>query len=249
VGERVSEQVLDAVAPVRGGGWRAAERRGNPLRGELDIALERHRERHPRGRRAFDVAFAATVLVLGAPLFLLLLVAVALSSPGPVIYGQVRVGRRGRAFRCWKFRTMVVDADQVLADLLDGDPTLREEFSADHKLRNDPRVTRLGALLRRTSLDELPQFWNVLRGEMSIVGPRPIVWDEAHHYGPQLAAILTVRPGLTGVWQVSGRNALPYPARVALQAVTAGPRSLWGDLALVVRTVTLLFAWRSNGAW
>lgn len=224
------------------------DRRHNPIRGDLEIALRRAVDPWSSIRRAFDVVFALLTLTFGAPLFAVLVLAVRCSSRGPVFYAQPRVGRRGRAFHCWKFRTMVRDADQRLATLLGGDPELAQEFAAAHKLRRDPRITKVGRFLRRTSLDELPQFFNVLRGEMSVVGPRPIVWDEAVHYGPLLPGVLTVRPGLTGLWQVSGRNKLSYEARVALQAQSARPASLRRDVGIVVRTALLMLPWRDSGA-
>lgn len=185
-----------------------------------------------RGRvlkRGGDIVFSLLVLSLGAPVFLLLALLVKLSSRGSVFYCQRRIGRGYKGFGCLKFRTMRRDADRVLASMLDADPGLRAEFERDHKLKRDPRITPLGKFLRRSSLDELPQFINVLRGEMSVVGPRPIVWDELRRYGRSMDEVLSVRPGLTGLWQVSGRNNLTYRTRVRLDHLRASPQLLVGS--------------------
>ncbi len=200
-------------------------------------------------KRAFDVVGAALGMVVCAPLFLVLVLAVRLGKGrGPAFYSQLRVGRHGRHFRCWKFRTMVVDADHRLHRLLDTSPGLRDEYAASLKLRTDPRVTPVGRFLRRTSLDELPQLWNVLKGDMTLVGPRPLLIDEPERYGDALAAVLRVRPGLTGIWQVSGRNAVPYDVRVAMQAQQAEQTAFSRDLVVVLRTLAQMLPWRSSGA-
>ena len=200
-------------------------------------------------KRSGDVVFSAAVLGLGSPLFLLLAVLVKLSSPGPVFYVQKRVGRGYRRFGCIKFRTMRPDADAVLAQVLDRSPAMRAEFERDFKLRNDPRITPIGRFLRRSSLDELPQFLNVLRGEMSVVGPRPIVNKEIGRYGDYMDEVLAVRPGLTGLWQVSGRNNLSYPKRVRLDLAYARGRSFWLDLAIILRTFGVLLLPMDRGAY
>jgi lipopolysaccharide/colanic/teichoic acid biosynthesis glycosyltransferase len=176
-------------------------------------------------KRSGDIVFSLLVLGLGSPLLLALALLVKLSSRGPVFYVQQRVGRDYRSFGCIKFRTMRRDADRILSRLLSESPDLQEEFRNDFKLKNDPRITRLGKFLRRSSLDELPQFVNVLRGEMSVVGPRPIVRQELPRYGDRMEEVLAVRPGLTGLWQVSGRNNLSYDERVALDLRYASQRS------------------------
>ncbi len=199
-------------------------------------------------KRSFDVAGAVVGMALCVPLVLAVVAAVRVSSRGPALYSQLRIGRHGRYFRCWKFRTMVLDADHRLLRLIDASPALREEYAASLKLRTDPRVTRIGRFLRLTSLDELPQLWNVLKGDMSLVGPRPLLVDEPHRYGDALATVVRVRPGLTGIWQVSGRNAVPYGVRVAMQAQQAEQTSLRRDFVVVLRTVAQMMRWRSNGA-
>lgn len=205
-----------------------------------------------RGRvikRAGDILFSLLVLLLGAPLFVLLALLVKLSSRGSILYSQRRIGRGYRGFGCLKFRTMRRDADRVLAAVLASDPELRAEFERDHKLRNDPRITTLGKLLRRSSLDELPQFINVLKGQMSVVGPRPIVWDELRRYGPAMDEVLSVRPGLTGLWQVSGRNNLSYDRRVQLDLAYVRQRSFWLDLRILLRTVGVVLLPMDRGAY
>ncbi|MEB3360018.1 MAG: undecaprenyl-phosphate galactose phosphotransferase WbaP [Synechococcales bacterium] len=171
------------------------------------------------------------------PILLLIMVLIRLDSPGPIFYGQERIGQGGRKFTAWKFRSMVRNADQVLKDYLDAHPDLREAWERDQKLRRDPRVTRVGRFLRRTSLDELPQLWNILRGEMSLVGPRPIVDEELWRYGDKLSLYSKVPPGLTGMWQVSGRNNITYEERVSLDAYYVRNWSVWLDIYILLRTV------------
>ena len=205
-----------------------------------------------RGRvlkRGGDIVFSLLVLILGSPLFLLLAVLVKLSSRGSVFYRQRRIGRGYKGFGCLKVRTMRRDADRVLATMLEADPKLRAEFERDHKLKRDPRITPLGKFLRRSSLDELPQFINVLRGEMSVVGPRPIVWDELRRYGRNMDEVLSVRPGLTGLWQVSGRNNLTYRTRVCLDLTYVRNRSFWLDLGIVLRTIGVVLLPMDRGAY
>ena len=215
-------------------------------------ASERLREQSKRGRfikRCGDILFSLLVLVLGSPLFLLLAVLVKLSSRGSVFYSQRRIGRGYKGFGCLKFRTMRKDADRLLAAVLASDPALKAEFERDHKLRNDPRITPIGKLLRRSSLDELPQFINVLKGQMSVVGPRPIVWEELRRYGAAMDEVLAVRPGLTGLWQVSGRNNLSYSKRVRLDLRYVRQRSIWLDLRIILRTIGVVLLPMDRGAY
>jgi lipopolysaccharide/colanic/teichoic acid biosynthesis glycosyltransferase len=203
-------------------------------------------ERHPWGlatrftKRAFDIVFALVVLILGSPFYLAIALIVKLSSPGPVFYSSTRIGRNGREFGCWKFRTMVVDADARLARLLENCPDSRREFETTFKLRDDPRIIPAGRLLRKTSLDELPQFWNVLKGDMSVVGPRPPLLVERSTYGNSLEEVTSIRPGLTGLWQVSGRNHLPFESRIGFAKEYIETHSLRRDLRLVVKTVAVI---------
>lgn len=199
------------------------------------------------GRRFFDIGFAAIALLLSAPVSLLLISMIRLTSEGPAIYKHRRVGQNGKPFDCLKFRTMVEGADEVLDDLLEKCTDCRDEFEETQKLKDDPRITRVGKLLRRTSLDELPQFWNVLRGDMGVVGPRPIVDEEKVRYGKDLPVVLSIRPGLTGLWQVSGRNDIDYEDRVALDRDYVVNRTPIKDAGIIVKTVTVMF--KRDGAY
>jgi lipopolysaccharide/colanic/teichoic acid biosynthesis glycosyltransferase len=199
-------------------------------------------------RRGFDLLFAGAVLLVGSPVFLLITLLVGLTTRGPIFYGQTRVGRYGSLFRCYKFRTMVPDADSRLNGMM-SDERFKEEFTEAFKLKDDPRLTRVGRILRKTSLDELPQFYNVLRGQMSVVGPRPVIPPELLRYGRYRDRLLTVRPGITGLWQVSGRNNLPYPKRVALDMHYIEDQSLTTDLAIIFRTLGQVLKPNGNGAY
>lgn len=184
-----------------------------------------------------DQCLTLIVGLLCLPIIAAIALAIRLDSRGPIFYTQIRIGRSGRPFKAWKFRTMVPNADQVLRNYLEQHPDLRHSWDSDRKLRYDPRITRLGRWLRRTSLDELPQLWNVLRGEMSLVGPRPIVHDEIRRYEDKFELYTQVLPGLTGLWQVSGRNNITYKERVNLDAYYVRNWSVWLDLYILIRTV------------
>ena len=188
-------------------------------------------------KRVMDVAIAAVGGLLISPLLAAIAILIKMDSPGAVLYGHTRIGQGGRRFIAWKFRSMVVDADRVLEEYLAKRPELYEEWERDHKLKNDPRVTRVGRILRKLSLDELPQLWNVIKGEMSLVGPRPIVQDELAKYGDKGTFYLKVRPGMTGLWQVSGRNDISYEERVELDVYYVRNWSVWLDLYILARTV------------
>ncbi len=215
------------------------------------LALELHQSLLRRSRRAVKRTLDLLLVMLAAPLllplFLLLALLTKLSSVGPAFYGQARIGQGGRTFTAWKFRTMRQNADAMLAQVLESNPVLRAEWERDHKLRNDPRVTWIGGLLRKTSLDELPQLWNVLVGEMSLVGPRPITTAEIPKYGDQWGVYLRVLPGVTGLWQVSGRNQTTYDERVALDTFYVHNWSPWLDLVILARTVQTVI--RAEGAY
>jgi len=171
--------------------------------------------------RSADLVIGTIALIVFAPLMLLIAGLIAVLDPGPIIFRHKRVGKDGREFACFKFRTMVTDAEERLHSLLASDSLARSEWDADRKLRSDPRITQLGAFLRKSSLDELPQLANVLRGEMSLVGPRPITQCEALKYGRYIAHYQSAKPGVTGLWQVSGRNSTTYRRRVALDVAWA----------------------------
>ena len=187
------------------------------------------------GKRAFDLAFALLLLPVLAPVILCLWI-LARRDGGPGFFGHTRVGRDGKPFKCWKVRSMVADAEARLQAHLDADPAAAAEWERDHKLANDPRISRLGHVLRKTSLDELPQIWNVLKGEMSFVGPRPIVTRELAKYGSSAAAYLAQKPGITGLWQVSGRNGISYDERVALDVAYLTRRSFPADMKIIAKT-------------
>ncbi len=197
-------------------------------------------------KRFFDITAALAGLTVISPLFLMLILLVKFSDGGKVFYGHRRIGRSGRVFHCLKFRTMVEDGDAVLAAYLARNPQEREEWLATRKLQNDPRVTRVGAVLRKLSLDELPQIFNILRGEMSFVGPRPVVRDELKMYGTSASFYLKSRPGLTGLWQVSGRNDVSYQARVAFDRHYGENWSFVFDLKILIRTVPAVFSSRGS---
>lgn len=193
--------------------------------------------------RAFDIVFAVVVLLAALPFLVLVAVALQIGSPGRLFFIQNRVGKGGALFPCIKFRTMCEDADAVLMRHLAESPAARREWEQLHKLRDDPRVTRLGALVRKLSIDEFPQLINILLGQMSVVGPRPIVPAEAARYGRSFQWYCAVKPGLTGLWQVSGRNDVSYPRRVAMDRYYVMRKSLALDLQIVLRTLpSVLFA-------
>lgn len=198
-------------------------------------------------KRIIDLAIVMIGGICCLPLIALIAVLIKLSSAGPIIYGQERIGLNGRRFYAWKFRTMVVNADKVLEQYLAADPQLQQEWKNNHKLKNDPRVTKVGRWLRKLSLDELPQLWNVLLGEMSLVGPRPIVHAEASKYGENIELYTKVLPGLTGLWQISGRNNTTYAERVRLDTYYVRNWSPWMDLYILARTVKV--AVRGEGAY
>ncbi len=187
--------------------------------------------------RGLDIILTILALVFLAPLMFVVGAVVWLQDGGPCFYAQTRIGRGGITFKCLKFRSMLVDADQRLLALLARDPVAKAEWERDHKLRNDPRITAIGSFLRRSSLDEIPQLVNVLRGEMSLVGPRPIVAAEASRYGRYMRDYCSVTPGITGLWQVSGRNDVSYRRRVALDVTYARSKSLWLDLKILAATI------------
>jgi Undecaprenyl-phosphate galactose phosphotransferase WbaP len=193
-------------------------------------------------KRVLDLAVAMVFLIPGAPLMLLIAVLVKLTSRGPAIYGHQRIGRHGRYFKAWKFRTMYRNGDDILREYLAANPAAREEWDRDQKLRDDPRVTWFGRILRKTSLDELPQIWNVLIGNMSLVGPRPIVKSEARRYANGIRLYISVKPGITGLWQVSGRNDTSYEDRIQLDLFYIRHWSPWLDIYILAKTTVALIS-------
>ena len=191
-------------------------------------------------KRVIDLVIVCLALPVVVLIILLLGILVRFESPGPIFYGHCRIGRDHASFRTWKIRTMQVNGDELLRKSLAEDEALREEWLRDHKLRRDPRITRLGRFLRKTSLDELPQLWNVLRGEMSLVGPRPIVEEEVAMYGQHFSLYCRVTPGITGLWQVSGRNSVSSLDRVRLDSYYVRNWSPWLDLHILARTAKVV---------
>jgi len=194
----------------------------------------------------FDFITAACLLLVLSPIMLLIALALKLEG-GSVLFAHTRVGKNSRAFSCYKFRSMVPNAEEKLQNLLQQNENLKTEWDREHKLKDDPRISKLGAFLRRNSLDELPQLLNVLKSEMSLVGPRPIVREELLKYGLEKSYYLMVRPGMTGLWQVSGRNDVDYETRVYLDAWYVKNWSLWYDLAILFKTIKVVL-WR-HGAY
>ncbi|MDJ0557000.1 MAG: sugar transferase [Microcoleaceae cyanobacterium MO_207.B10] len=200
-------------------------------------------------KRLFDVLFSLSVLILFAPVYLVIALLIVFNSPGSVFYVQERVGKNRKLFRCLKFRTMVENADEMLGEIMETYPHLRQEFQESFKLKHDPRITWIGRFLRVTSLDEFPQFWNVLKGDMSVVGPRPLVVEELPKYGHHMDKILTIKPGITGLWQVSGRNDIPYPKRVQIDLYYVNCRNFWIDIWIMFKTIGIVIFPKNNGAY
>jgi lipopolysaccharide/colanic/teichoic acid biosynthesis glycosyltransferase len=208
--------------------------------------LARERMAYPIFKRVFDLVGASFAILLLSPLVLVIVTSIC-SSGGSPFFRHRRVGQSGVFFDCFKFRTMVTNSDEVLKSLLESDSTIKEEWLRDHKLKDDPRVTSIGRFLRKASLDELPQLWNVLRGDMSLVGPRPVVPCELPRYGRKVALFLSTRPGITGLWQISGRNNTDYRRRVALDVCYVRSRSLILDVYILVKTLPAVFT--TSGAY
>lgn len=231
---------------------------GVPLHGMVTTYMKKHdlllmqvRDNLSRShvrffKRFLDLIGATLISLLLSPLLLFIAWQVR-KDGGKAIYGHMRIGSNAKPFHCYKFRSMVVDSEATLSALLEADPDARVEWERDFKLRDDPRITRIGKFLRRTSLDELPQLLNVIRGEMSLVGPRPIVEQELTRYGDEACYYLMARPGMTGLWQVSGRNDADYTTRVHLDAWYVRNWSLWYDIAILFKTARVVF--RRDGAY
>src|SRR6266478_3894952 len=198
-------------------------------------------------KRTVDIVFALSGIVILAPLLIICFAVTALTSPGPALFRHRRVGFNGRHFECLKFRTMVTDAPERLRKLLESDPSAAAEWATNRKLRNDPRITAIGAILRKSSLDELPQLFNVLRGDMSIVGPRPVTEEELVMYSGAINAYLACRPGITGLWQVSGRSTTTYNKRIACDTFYARNWSMTLDAKILIVTIPALLV--SDGAY
>jgi exopolysaccharide production protein ExoY len=199
-------------------------------------------------KRLFDLVFSLAVLICGAPVFFIIALLIKLTSPGPILYKQQRMGQYGSPIFCYKFRSMYKNADKKLKELLASNPKFQEEWNTYYKLKTDPRITPLGDFLRKTSLDELPQFFNVLLGDLSVVGPRPVTEHEIKtYYKDRASLILSVRPGITGLWQTSGRNRLSFDERLILEERYVKERSFILDLKLIAKTIPAML--HSKGAY
>ena len=221
----------------------------------IEILHSQKTSRNHAFKRAFDIFFSLSILILGFPLYLILILLVRCTSPGPIFYGGLRMGKNGKLIKCWKFRTMCRDAEGRLQRMLDENPHFREEWEKYFKLKDDPRLTPIGKFLRKTSLDELPQFWNVLIGDLSVVGPRPIAIERPEeaekeirkHFGDKTDKILSVKPGLTCIWQTCGRNLLTFEERLLLEERYVETQSFLLDLALIAKTIPVILL--SKGAF
>lgn len=193
-------------------------------------------------KRGFDIVFSTCVLVFLSPIFVLIAISIFLFSPGKVLFSQERLGQGGKVFKCLKFRTMVPDAEESLDQILERFPMLKKEWQQTQKLRQDPRVFTWGRFLRKTSLDELPQFWNVLKGDLSVVGPRPYMTNQLEEMGSSASIILSIKPGITGLWQTSGRSQTNFRTRIALDKEYVDKQSFGYDLRLILKTIPVLFS-------
>ena len=196
-----------------------------------------------------DLLVSILVILLGIPPLILIAILIKFSSRGPIFYLHKRIGKNKKYFYCIKFRTMHPEAEDILENLLESNSELKKEYEKTHKIKNDPRITRIGKFLRKTSLDELPQFINVLRMDMSITGPRPIVDDEVSKYGESFLKVFSIKPGITGLWQVSGRNNLSYKKRVFLDSHYVDNYNFLMDLRILIRTFGVLFFPMDRGAY
>jgi len=196
-----------------------------------------------------DFLFSIFFLIASLPFFIIISLLIKLSSRGPIFFLQARIGKNNLPFKCIKFRTMHPEANDILKNLMRKDEKLKMEFEQNHKIKNDPRITTIGKLLRKTSLDELPQFINVLKNEMSIVGPRPIVNKEKNKYAKNLKKVLSVKPGITGLWQVSGRNNLTYKTRIKLDLNYVDNHNFLMDIRILIRTIGVILFPLDRGAY
>jgi Undecaprenyl-phosphate galactose phosphotransferase WbaP len=198
-------------------------------------------------KRCIDLLLLLISSPITIPVTVFIALIVKITSPGPIFYGHKRIGKNGREFKCWKFRSMVIDADKQLEKILAENPEMRAEWEKDRKFTNDPRVTKIGKILRKTSIDEIPQFFNILTGEMSFIGPRPVTEPELAKYGKKSDFILSVQPGLSGMWQISGRSDTGYEERVTLDSYYIQNWSVWLDIWIIIKTVYVVL--RGKGAY
>ena len=197
-------------------------------------------------KRVLDIIIASVAIVFFSPLILVCAVMIRMKDGGPALYSQKRYGLNGNTFKCYKLRSMATDAEAQLIKILATDPIARDEWERTQKLSRDPRITPIGHFMRKTSVDELPQLWNVIRGDMSVVGPRPIVQSEIARYAEHFERYSSVPPGITGLWQVRGRSNTTYEERVEIDVEYANTRSFWGDISIIFKTIPAVL--RSRGA-
>ena len=200
-------------------------------------------------KRILDIVFSFSILFFLFPIYLIISILIIRDSRGPIIFSHKRLGKNGKIFKCYKFRTMYLDSEKKLHDILNKNEELKKEFEEKFKLTKDPRITSIGKFLRRTSLDELPQFLNVLLGQMSVIGPRPIVDKEQTRYGKDIVNLLSVKPGITGLWQVEGRSNLKYSQRKELDLYYVENKNFIIDLFILCKTILVIFIPSSNGAF
>ncbi len=200
-------------------------------------------------KNLLDILIALSLLITGIPVFLVISILVKFSSRGPIFFYHRRIGKDKKPFYCIKFRTMHPEAEDIMLNLLSENENLKREFEKTQKLKNDPRITAIGKFLRKTSLDELPQLLNVIRMEMSIIGPRPVVEEELERYGSSVKKVLSIKPGISGLWQVSGRNNLTYDRRVKLDCYYINNISLLMDLRIIIRTIGVILFPKDRGAF
>ncbi len=197
-------------------------------------------------KRLFDIVVSAAALIFLAPLLLVIAMLIKLHDGGPALYSQKRVGKNGRTFNFYKLRSMVVDSQAQLEALMARDPEARREYTETHKLKNDPRITPVGHFIRKSSIDELPQLWNILVGDMSLVGPRPVEEFETYRYADNYKYYCSVAPGLTGVWQISGRSNVSFEQRVEMDVNYVKTQTFWGDIQIILKTIPAVM--KSQGA-
>lgn len=238
-------ETMQGAEAMKFGSAVEAERRatggesGSYRSGQAEPAIQRS-----AFKRVMDVSLAVIVLIFAAPLLAIVALLIKLQDGGPVFYGHLRCGRNGQLFNCLKIRTMHVDADERLAQLLANDPFAAEQWKRYRKLRNDPRITPIGHFLRKTSIDELPQLVNIIRGDMSVIGPRPVTLEETKLYGDAVSYYKAMRPGVLGLWQVKGRNLLSYEQRIAYDVEYVRDWTLWTDIKILFLAVPVVFLGR-----
>ena len=200
-------------------------------------------------KRCLDFFFSFFLIIFLIPLFLIIGIIIKLNSKGNIFYGQKRIGKNNRVFTCYKFRTMHPQAKYLLKEILLKNTDLKNEFAETRKIINDPRITKVGKFLRFTSLDEIPQIFNVLKGDMSFIGPRPIVKSEIKKYGKYFQQVFSIKPGISGLWQVSGRNKLPYKKRIELDLNYSKNISFWLDMKIIIKTLIVILFPFNRGAY